>query len=149
MTGIMPQFTLEGMLTALTAAGYEVSFTQDHDPAVYVASVSRPADGYEHDACGATLAGALGGALPEGIEAYLAAMTPAALPAPGIEADVRTLSDDMTDVFDRLDGLEEHSKTVRPLVWMLVDLMVDANPDGELARRMRAEREAAAAASQN
>lgn len=137
-------YSLDAMLTALTAAGYYVSFTQE--PAGYVASVSRAAEGdgdrYEHDATGATLAGALAAALPEAVEAYLAAMTPPALPAPAVEDDVRTLSADMADVFGRLNALEDHrdkfDHVEREMVLVIIELLTDRNPRGELARRLKA-----------
>jgi hypothetical protein len=73
------------------------------------------------------------------------------LPAPTIETDVQTLSADMADVLGRLDALEgragKFDRTEAALVDALVALLIDSNPDGELARRVAARRAKEAAAS--
>jgi hypothetical protein len=152
----IPQFTLDAMLAELTAQGYYVSFTRE--PEGYVASVSRAAEGdrddYQHDAIGDTLAGALAGALPEAVAEALTA-----LPAPGLADDVRTLSADMTDVFGRLNALEDrHDKfdhVESELVNVMVCLLEAQNPElrelrqESARRRAQAGKQAAGAASQN
>jgi hypothetical protein len=140
-------YTLAGHIGALLAAGYEVAFTPDADGIfAHVDDRSDPQSDKGCTAGGKTAAEALWAASPlHGDDEPF----PGELPAPGLADDVRTLSADMTDVLGRLDAIEDHERTERALVHVIVQLMAASSPDGELARQMRAEREAAAAASQN
>jgi hypothetical protein len=143
--------TLEAMIAALVADGYDVSFTEGFGAEPFGAHVEKSGDPDAGcTALGCTARDALAAALPEAVEEYLAAMTPAGLPAPGVADDIRTLSADMTDVFQRLDAVEaRHDKFDRveaALVWTIVDLIASGDPDGELAHRLAARRAAEKAA---
>lgn len=62
-----------------------------------------------------------------------------AMPAPGLRDDVRTLSAEMSDVYDRVDALEAdragHDQDMRLMIRALGDLVTRAFPDGLLATR--------------
>jgi hypothetical protein len=149
-----PLHTLGGHIAALAAQGYEVTFTAARgDRGGYFAHLDKADDpdaGNTGD--GRTVAEALWTVSPlHGDDEPF----PGELPAPGLADDVRTLSADMTDVYDRLNALEDrHDKFDRvesALVHMMVDLLCDTHPDGETACHLaarRAEERAAKAATQ-
>jgi hypothetical protein len=140
------KYTLDAMIAGLVGAGYHVSFTEGFGAEPFGAHVEFPGDPEAGcTALGYTPALALAAALPETVAESLAA-----LPAPAVADDLRTINADIEDFNDRLNTLEaRHDKFDRveaALVHVMVELLLKSDPDGELARHFAGKRAAEKAA---
>jgi hypothetical protein len=138
-------------LTALLDAGHEVTLDARDEKGRYGVHITRDADGESWFALEDTAAAAIWTASPLRADdepmpkiADLIAETSeeltealgevrAALPTPGMRDDIRTLSAEMSDAFDRLDALEGHRGDMSALIFMLGDLFTRVYPDGYTA----------------
>ena len=143
--------TLDAMIAGLVSAGYHVSFTEGFGAEPFGAHVEFPGDpGAGCTALGYTASLALAAALPEAVAESLTA----ALPAPAVADDLRTLGADVEDLNDRLTVVEDRAarfdRAEAEMIDIIMALLVEQNPGGELARELkerRAERRAAQAAN--
>jgi hypothetical protein len=133
-------YTLGGHIAALLAEGYDVTFARSPGG-------SQPFEAYlvrgKEDTVlgdGGTLAEALWAVSPlHGDDVPFIVTDEGAR-----DHDLRVLGDDMAGLRDRVEALEErHDRfdlVEEQLVYTMVDALVRADPDGELARHLRESR---------